>query len=93
MITLISVAVKKKITKYEDPGTGKSLYFDIKEKDEMRRHIRLVLHAILQSGCTAVVLSALGCGLGGHPPEEVALICKREIYRVGDKLPYIYFAI
>ncbi len=69
MITLISVAVKKKIDKYIDPVNGKSLYVDIKEKEEMRRHVRLVLHAILQSGCTAVVLSALGCALGGHPPE------------------------
>jgi hypothetical protein len=40
-----------------------------------------------------VVLSALGCGFDGHPPEEVALIFKREIYRVGSKMPYIYFAI
>ena len=46
----------------------------------MRRHIRLVLHAILKTDCTAVVLSALGCGLDGHPPEEVALMFKREIY-------------
>ncbi len=92
-ITLISVAVKKKIVKYNDPATGKSLYVDIKEKEEMRRHIRLVLHAILKTDCTAVVLSALGCGLGGHPPEEVALMFKREIYRVGDKMPYIYFAV
>ena len=33
MITLISVAVKKKVDKYIDPVNGKSLYVDIKEKE------------------------------------------------------------
>ncbi len=92
-ITIISVAVNKKISKHTNVTTGNSLYSDIKDKQEMRRRIRLVLHAVMECGCTAVVLSALGCGLEGHPPEEVALMFKREIYRVGEKMPYIYFAI
>ena len=92
-ITMITVAVKKRIVKYTDKGRGKNLYKENKDKDDMRNRIRLVLHAILKSDCNAVVLSALGCGLQGHPPEVVASMFKSEIYRVGEKLPAIYFAI
>ncbi len=59
----------------------------------MRRHIRLVLLAAIKSGCTALDLTPLGCGFDGHPPEEVALMFKREIYRVGKGLPYLQFAV
>ena len=90
-ITLISVAVKQQIQR--QTISGKTVYCVLRDRDDLQQHIRLLLHAILLSKCTAVVLSALGCGLGDHPPEEVALLFKREIYRVGQKLPYIYFAI
>ncbi len=66
---------------------------DIKEKEELQRHIRTMLFAIMRSGLDAVVLSAIGCGEGGHPPEEVATMFKREMFRVGEKLPMILFAI
>ncbi len=93
LITLISVAVKKTIEKYTEPKTGVSLYLDFREKDEMQRRIRLMLLAAIKSGCTALVLTPLGCGFEGHPPEEVALMFKREIYRVGKGLPYLQFAV
>ncbi len=54
----------------------------------MLRLIRLLLHAAMETNCTAIVLSALGCGFEGHDLEEVALMFKREIYRVGDKVPF-----
>ena len=59
----------------------------------MLRLIRLLLHAAMETDCTASVLSALGCGLDGHDPEEVAMMFKREIYRAGEKASVIYFAI
>ncbi len=88
-ISVISVAVKKKPTMFTNTATGKRHYRDVNDKVDIRR----VLHAIINTDCTAVVLSALGCGLGGHPPEDVAVMFKREIYRVGEKVPFIYFAV
>jgi hypothetical protein len=87
----LTVAADKNIAKKN--VDGKLVYASASNKDAIQQSIRLLLHAVIKSECTAVVLSALGCGCDGHPPEEVALIFKREIYRVGSKMPYIYFAI
>ena len=92
-ITVMSVAVPKKPATSTNPITGKRHYCAPNDKVDMLSYSRLTLYAVIESGCTAVVLSALGCGLGGHPPEQVATMFKREIYRVGNKMPYIYFAI
>ena len=40
-----------------------------------------------------MVLSPIGCGFENHPPEEVAKIFKKEMYRVGKELPFICFAV
>ncbi len=90
-VTILSVAADRSIEKKN--VDGKLVYASVSDKDELQQSIRLLLHAIIESNCTAVVLSALGCGCDGHPPEEVALLFKREIYRVGSKMPYVYFAI
>ena len=52
-----------------------------------------MLFAIIRPGLGAVLLSAIRCGEGGHPPEEVATMFKREMIRVGEKLPMILLAI
>jgi hypothetical protein len=90
---MITVATKKKIEKYTDKGRGKYLYKNNDDKEDIRNRVRVVLLAIAKSECNAVVLSALGCGLQGHPPEAVAMMFKSEIYRIGTKLPAVYFAI
>ena len=59
----------------------------------MRMKIRVMLKAMINSGCDAVVVSAFGCGAYKHPPEEVATLFKDEIEAAGPDLPFIVFAI
>ncbi len=92
-IAVISVAVKKKPPMNLNEKTGKRHYLQPNDRMEIVKLIRLLLHAAMETDCEAVVLSALGCGYEGHDPEEVALMFKKEIYRVGGKVPAVYFAI
>ncbi len=64
-IALISDEVKNKVAICRK--LKKAVYMDIIEKEELQRHIRTMLFAIIRSGLEAGVLSAIGCGEGGHP--------------------------
>jgi uncharacterized protein (TIGR02452 family) len=65
----------------------------VTERHEMRMKIRVMLKAMIDSGCDAVVVSAFGCGAYKHPPEEVATLFREEIETAGPDLPTIVFAI
>ncbi len=77
----------------DNPDTNELSYKNSDDRKEMTVRIRLMLHAVIQHGCTAVVLSAFGCGTMAHPVEEVAMIFKSEMWKVGSFLPFVYFAI
>ena len=61
-------------------GTGDGVrYAAASQRDAMALKVRLLLCAAARQGCTAVVLSAFGCGAFGNPPVEVALLFRKAL--------------
>ena len=84
-ITVISCAVEPR------PRITEGQYRDWHAESRMKRAIRTLLEAALLAHCDEVVLSALGCGAYGHPPETVAEIFEQEMR--GTPVPNVTFAI
>ena len=85
---MISMAAQKKPALVMD---GTVAYYDrVTERCAMRLKLRVMLKAMINSGCDAVVVSAFGCGAFKHPPEEVAKLFKDEIETAGPGFPSSY---
>ena len=57
----------------------------------MRATIQALLRTVKEAHCEYNILSAMGCGAFGHPPEEVAHILREQLHYYPIK--GLYFAI
>jgi uncharacterized protein (TIGR02452 family) len=63
------------------------------DKELMRKKIEMIFKSAIIYGHTNIVLGALGCGVFGNPPEEVAEIFNDLIKKYRKCFDNIYFAI
>ncbi len=66
-IDLVSMTVRNKPATVKNTETD-TRYYCADEQLDITMRIRLMLHAMIHSGFTAMVLSPIGCGFENHPP-------------------------
>lgn len=54
-------------------------YADAEQENEMRHKIKIIIAAAVTAKCSALILSAFGCGAFANPPEQVARLFSEEL--------------